>query len=55
MTLAVDELIEHLAAGPLGLVTGTQRAECGVSGNVIDRSVRVDRLRPVQGVGALQP
>ena len=45
MTLAVDELIEQLAAKQLGLVTRTQLRAAGVPADVIDRRVRARRLR----------
>ena len=56
MTLAVDELIEQLAAKQLGLVTRTQLRAAGVPADVIDRRVRVRRLRQLhRGVYRVGP
>jgi putative AbiEi antitoxin of type IV toxin-antitoxin system len=56
MTLAVDELIEQLAATQMGLVTRTQLRECGIAADVIDRRVRATRLRQVhRGVYRVGP
>ena len=56
MTLAVDELIEELAAKQLGLVTRAQLCAAGVPGDVIDRRVRAKRLRQMhRGVYRVGP
>lgn len=45
MAKSVDELIDELAAGQLGLLTRAQLLERGISADVIDRRVRANRLR----------
>jgi very-short-patch-repair endonuclease len=56
MTLAVDELIEQLAAKQLGLVTRTQLRAAGVPADVIDRRVRAKRFRQLhRGVYRIGP
>jgi putative AbiEi antitoxin of type IV toxin-antitoxin system len=56
ITLSVDERIQQVAAGQMGLVTRAQLRACGIAASVIDRRLRAKRLHQLhRGVYRLGP